>query len=135
MSRKEVKVCQGVSRQRRWQLKKEAAGACIICGLARGENGTRTHCRKHADAHSARVLPKANARHRRHPEKVDARNAVAIALYKGLLVRPETCSACGVQDKKINAHHPDYAKPLDVVWLCYRCHAEEEKRGTKKGVK
>jgi len=30
------------------------------------------------------------------------------------------CSVCG--DKKVNAHHDDYAKPLDVRWLCDNHH-------------
>jgi hypothetical protein len=29
---------------------------------------------------------------------------------------------CGTRDTKINADHADYTKPLDVTWLCYRCH-------------
>lgn len=25
-------------------------------------------------------------------------------------------------------HHPDYSKPLEVVWMCRPCHLAEHKR-------
>jgi len=34
---------------------------------------------------------------------------------------PAACSRCGSTDKLVK-HHPDYDKPLDVVWLCRKCH-------------
>ena len=33
---------------------------------------------------------------------------------------PTPCQQCGAQ--KCQAHHDDYTKPLDVRWLCRRCH-------------
>ena len=47
-----------------------------------------------------------------------AYNAVAAAKRKGDL-KPEPCSACGA---KAEAHHNDYDKPLEVVWLCRKHH-------------
>jgi hypothetical protein len=35
---------------------------------------------------------------------------------------PETCGRCG-ESGRIYRHHPDYAKPLVVQFLCARCHA------------
>lgn len=32
------------------------------------------------------------------------------------------CSICG--DKKSEAHHKDYTKPLDVIFLCRKHHKE-----------
>lgn len=65
------------------------------------------------------------------------------ALRVGELVRPEHCSKCGARDRKldgaskyhtIHGHHDDYAKPLDVRWLCAECHrsfhAPEHREGT-----
>ena len=57
----------------------------------------------------------------RTPEKGRARGAVAYAILKGDIKRPSTCSECGKR-KKVEAHHPDYSKPLSVVWLCISCH-------------
>lgn len=38
---------------------------------------------------------------------------------------PDTCSMCGVKSSDIHAHHIDYNKPLEVVWLCRECHLAE----------
>lgn len=53
-----------------------------------------------------------------------AHNAVARAIRKGLLM-PESCCRCG-SDVSL-AHHEDYDKPLDVVWLCQPCHKQRHK--------
>ena len=35
--------------------------------------------------------------------------------------RPTKCENCR-KERKVVAHHPDYNRPLNVVWLCYSCH-------------
>lgn len=56
------------------------------------------------------------------PRRQSARMAVAVAVRSGALVRPAACSACPRVGVRIFAHHHDYAKPLDVAWLCGSCH-------------
>lgn len=52
------------------------------------------------------------------------------ALRSGLIERPAVCSVCGkafaAEDGRpgLQAHHDDYSKPLDVRWMCRRCHYE-----------
>lgn len=50
-----------------------------------------------------------------------ARRVVACAMTRGLLVRADTCETCG-QAGRIQAAHGDYSKPLEIRWLCKRCH-------------
>ena len=57
-------------------------------------------------------------------QRVLARKLLQHEVRKGRIVRPTTCSRCG-RGGKIEGHHPDYAKPLDVVWLCTICHGQE----------
>lgn len=45
------------------------------------------------------------------------------ALRSGKIVRPKQCQKCGKLGK-IEAHHSDYSKPLQVQWLCSACHGE-----------
>ena len=56
-------------------------------------------------------------------------SAVHRAVTSGLIQRPQTCSVCGRQyppagRAMIKAHHDDYSKPLDIQWMCPRCHYE-----------
>lgn len=57
----------------------------------------------------------------RYPERVKARSIIAQSLRKGDIVRLP-CVKCG--DPKAQAHHEDYSKPLDVIWLCRKHHRE-----------
>ena len=34
--------------------------------------------------------------------------------------REHSCVICG--EAKAHKHHPDYNKPLEVVWVCVSCH-------------
>jgi len=59
-----------------------------------------------------------------NPEKYAAQTAVGNAIRDGKLKR-QTCCQCGA---KAHAHHEDYSKPLNVIWLCPAHHAEVHKR-------
>lgn len=51
-----------------------------------------------------------------------ARKAVGSAVRRGELTRPTVCPVCNSSENRIEAHHEDYSKPLEVSWLCSRCH-------------
>lgn len=57
-------------------------------------------------------------------EKRAAHKAVERALARGELTR-QPCERCGAANA--NAHHDDYSRPLAVMWLCQRHHAERHK--------
>jgi hypothetical protein len=58
-------------------------------------------------------------------DKFIARSRLAYALRTGKIERG-TCRVCG--DKKVQAHHTDYSKPLEVMWLCSPHHWDQHRR-------
>lgn len=56
-------------------------------------------------------------------EKYKARVAVGNALRAGRLQKDSNCFFCDAATA-LQAHHHDYTKPLDVFWLCSRCHGK-----------
>ncbi|KKL93303.1 hypothetical protein LCGC14_1876020 [marine sediment metagenome] len=58
-----------------------------------------------------------------YPEKAKAHSAVNYAIATGRLVRPLICESCNKR-RFVEAHHENYSKPLDVEWLCTKCHSE-----------
>jgi ribosomal protein S27AE len=73
--------------------------------------------RRAAQARATRQNPAARP-------KLQARDAVREALRDGRLTR-QPCSECGAA--KAQAHHDDYTRRLDIVWLCAKCHARTHK--------
>jgi len=62
-----------------------------------------------------------------HPTPAQVREAWRIfrkELRAGRITKPTTCSWCGVTPKRLHGHHPDYARPLMVVWVCPSCHSK-----------
>lgn len=55
------------------------------------------------------------------PQKFAARTALNNAVRDGTLDKPDMCEDCGGQ-ARLHGHHDNYAKPLDVLWLCVPCH-------------
>lgn len=108
------------------------------CALGR-ERVCRPCCRKRAHENRARRAETRAATNKRYKEK--HRDGVADrqrqwvannpfkaveqvlqrAVRAGKIVRPDKCSRCAARGR-IEGHHPDYGKPLAVVWLCVPCH-------------
>jgi len=55
------------------------------------------------------------------PEKRTAHLRVQTAIRNGTL-KKKPCEFCS--NDKAQAHHTDYSKPLEVNWLCARCHVK-----------
>jgi hypothetical protein len=66
---------------------------------------------------------------KKYPEKDKTKALVRKAIRTGELVKPNRCEKCGDiplphknGQSRIEGHHADYSKPLDVTWLCSPCH-------------
>ena len=58
----------------------------------------------------------------RFPVKRRAQHMVSNSIRDGKLFR-EPCEVCGATER-VHAHHDDYAKPLNIRWLCAAHHSQ-----------
>ena len=56
-----------------------------------------------------------------NPEKIICQKKAQTAIKHKLLIRGK-CEVCG--ETKTHGHHPDYSKPLSVIWLCPLHHKQ-----------
>jgi len=76
----------------------------------------KSYYRRNADKVNTRV----GRWREENPRKRVAHMAVKRALYSGELIKLANCQRC--PRKKIDAHHDDYDRQLDIIWLCRSCH-------------
>lgn len=79
-----------------------------------------------------RALEYQKTRRAKYPNKNKARNKVSNSL-RDKKIEKQPCEICG--EIKVEAHHPDYRRPLHVQWLCHKHHLEIERKkdnGKKK---
>lgn len=77
--------------------------------IAAESTGFRQKIRRRRGPHGQKDVQKA------------ARIAIKIAIDGGLLLPQLKCEVCSSY-QHIEAHHEDYRYPLDVIWLCKKCH-------------
>lgn len=93
-------------------------------------DGRRSYCRK--CWHEAPSIQEAYRRHRkskkfhdnlqrRRRDDPEYRRKYLIRMFTGIaaqlgVITRQPCEVCG--DPKVQAHHTDYSKPLEVRWLC-----------------
>jgi hypothetical protein len=103
---------------------------CIDCVKSRvrkhrrGNDSVRAYDRERAKTPKRKAHIRAAALKFRkdNPEKYKAHTAVNNAVRDGRLIK-QPCEVCG--DMKSHAHHNDYAKPFEVIWLCALHHQRE----------
>ena len=117
-------------------------GQCKTCheaGLRRWryENPDKVRGRKerYYRAHCDEQLARTREWQDGHPGALAAHGAVNRAIAAGELRPPATCPGCGRPDaggknRTMVAHHTDYTRPLDIEWLCHRCHRARHQAAT-----
>lgn len=85
--------------------------------------------RKRQAASLASLLAQRERRAAEGAPKVAARRTVCSAVRDGQLEKPDTCEACTkrVGESNVEALYTDYSRPLDVEWLCRKCHRAKER--------
>lgn len=61
-----------------------------------------------------------------NPEKKRVQAYTQWLIKSGKINRPSLCQKCN-KENKIEAHHKDYQKPLNIIWLCRACHQKRHK--------
>lgn len=103
-------------------------GVCVICGeeffgeLKSVRKYCSHLCRNRDIAKLGMIKYKSFSDDKELKEK--AKSFINNAIKGGRIVKPKRCSNCDCSDKifTIMAHHPDYSKFNEVIWLCASCH-------------
>lgn len=90
--------------------------------LAADRDKQRIHAERWRHRHRAKHYQITRKWKQDNLEKKRAHDAVRKALVRGKLQRLP-CERCGAT-KRVHAHHDDYAKRLEVKWLCPLHHKE-----------
>lgn len=99
---------------------------------ARGNLAHRVEARREyirTDAGKAAKARASAAYDSRDPIRYKSHYIVTNAIRSGKLIKASNCEECNSAEK-IEGHHDDYTKPLDVRWLCEQCHKEWHRNNT-----
>lgn len=77
------------------------------------------YSKKYYENNKDRILAIQKRNYEENKEKFKAHGIVKRAIKSNNL-KQKSCIVCG--DKKVDAHHEDYSKPLEVIWLCRTHH-------------
>lgn len=117
---------------------------CAVCGENKEnkDSGYCNSCKRMAAKQRRELLQESPtfveeeraAKRKRYRENEFHRLQIAVRIttwrsIKAGILTKQPCEVCGA--KVVDAHHDDYAKPLDVRWLCRSHHREHHERTDK----
>ena len=108
--------------QRRWYAANRAKKLAAVRAYAASH---RAEVAAWSLAHDRTPERKAYNAKRRRSTKHLARKALNNAVCAGTIKRG-SCEDCGAE--RTQGHHEDYAKPLEVCWLCSACHGRRHRK-------
>lgn len=125
------KPCTGEKTKARYAANSDALKAYAIKWRKENKEKVEQYKRENAEL----LREKQRQKRAKNPEKVyeegrryyetNAKRVIARArLHRAIAsgkVVPMLCQVCG---EYAHGHHPDYDRPLDVVWLCPKHHAQ-----------
>jgi len=80
-----------------------------------------TYQREWAAANPGYMTKKKKDWWQKNKDRMRVKDALRYAIKTGKVLKTP-CHVCG--SEKVEGHHPDYSRPLDVVWLCKEHHLE-----------
>jgi hypothetical protein len=119
---REVHRKQEAERARRWRTNHpKRAKASRARRYVKSRNESIAYSTVWNAEHAERRADILRRYYQRNKDKFRARKAVQKAIRAGILIKPLYCAYCE-RERSLEAHHKDYSKPLDVIWLCAECH-------------
>lgn len=109
----------------RWKGRETRQSQCRACHAKYMTTWSKTPQGRAVQAAWQAKRPEGDTEHalrwrRKNPAKAKCHRIFAKAKARGEIM-PQPCEVCGAVD--VHGHHTDYAKPLDVMWLCAIHHA------------
>lgn len=102
------------------------SSACIECERARmAKPGAISRKKKYQKKRIKLDYQNKKKYNKNNPQKEKAWQAVRYRLSTGDLIK-KSCEVCGCVES--HAHHDDYSKPLEVIWLCPTHHKERHRK-------
>jgi hypothetical protein len=100
--------------------------ACSKCGGDLGDRyGKQRYCLSCHAAYMREHRPKHRELSLEAKKKANCRSYANVYQRRGVLLK-QPCVRCGCPTAE--KHHPDYDKPLEVIWMCRECHLEHHKQ-------
>jgi len=84
-------------------------------------NGRSKETRRRHERHSEQILTYSRQYRAERKEQRVAYAKVQSEIRLGRLAKPDKCTLCK-SSRSLRAHHSDYDRPLDVLWVCESCH-------------
>lgn len=125
--RSNCKICAAILRRKSYLENIESRREYSRTRYAEDKEGALARYRKYRKSEKGRAYAYAATKKARSkfPEHHLAREAVKYEIKMGRM-RREPCVVCGVEQTE--AHHEDYSKRLEVIWLCSYHHREHHRK-------